>query len=136
MKIFNGKTKGQILLMLATFLALAAAIAYLVFGLASGTFQPVLLVLPLAAAAVGAVLCFYRGFLADYLPAVLSAVMTGGLVLLIRDSIDDITAFFVGMGNYFGNADNVGPRAAIAVIMLLCVIFTIAGAFMKQEKKA
>ena len=136
MKIFKGQSKGQILLRIATVLALVSAIGYLIFGLASGTFQPVLLVLPLAGAAVGAVLCFYHGFFADYLHAVLSAVMTASLVLLIRDSVDDLTAFFVGMGNYFGNADNVGPRLTVAGIMLVCILVTIIGAFMRQEKKA
>lgn len=135
MSIFKGKFKGRVVLAIAAALALLSAVLYLIFGLASGTFQASLLLLPLAAALVGAALWFYRGFFADYLPAVLTALMSGGLILLVRDSIDDLTAFFVGMGDYFGNADNVGPRAAIAVVMLLCIVLAIVGSFLRQEKE-
>ncbi len=135
MRIFKGKTAGQIVLMIAVALSVIASVAYLIFGLASGTFKPVLLLLPLAAALAGLAACIWHGFAADYLFPVCTALLTASLVLLGRDSIDDLTAFFVGMGDYFGNANNVGPRVAVAVILLLGIITAIIGSFLRQEKK-
>ena len=45
-----------------------------------------------------------------------------------------ITAFFVGMGNYFGNAENVGPRVLVAVFMLLSLLAELIAAFMRRVK--
>lgn len=135
MNILKGKSAGSYVLMLSTVLSLAATVAYLIFGLSSGTFVGSIFALLLIATLGGAALFFYRGFFADYIPPVVTALVTAGLVLLARDSINDLTAFMVGMGDYFGNADNAGPRIMIAAVMLLTILVTIVGSFMPREKK-
>lgn len=135
MNILKGKSAGAYVLMVSEVLCLVATVAYLIFGLSSGTFVGSVFALLLIAALGGAALCFYRGFFADYIPPVMTALVTAGLVLLARDSINDLTAFMVGMGDYFGNADNAGPRIMIAAVMLLTILVTIIGSFMKREKK-
>ena len=132
----KGKEKGSYVLLAGAVLSLVAAAAYLVFGLMSQTFVGNIFLVFLVAAACGCLLFFYNGFFADYLPAVISALSACGLILLGKDSVNDLTAFFVGMGDYFGNADNVGPRAAIFVIMLVSLLVVIIGSFMKNGKKA
>lgn len=135
MNILKNKTPGAYVLMASAVLCLLATVMYLVFGLSTGVLVGNILILLLLACVGGAVLCFYNGFFADYIPPVLTALVTAGLVLLVRDSIDDLTAFMVGMGDYFGNADNAGPRVMIAVVMLLTILVTIIGSFMSREKK-
>lgn len=135
MNILKGKSAGSYVLMVSTVLSLVATVAYLVFGLGSGTFVSAIFVLLLIATLGGVALCFYQGFFADYIPPVITALVTAGLVLLARDSIDDLTAFMVGMGDYFGNADNAGPRVMIAAVMLLTIIVTVIGSFMARERK-
>lgn len=129
------KSVGAYFLLASTVLALAATVLYLIFGISSGTFTGSIFVLALIATLLSAAALFYSGFLADYIPAAATALFTASLVLLIENSIDDVTAFFVGMGDYFGNADNVGFRVAVAVAMLAAIVLTIAGAFLRQGNK-
>ena len=136
MNIFKGKSVGAYVLMVSTVLSLAATVAYLIFGLSSGTFVGSIFALILIAALGGVILWFYDGFFSDYIPPVCTALVTASFVLLIRDSIDDLTAFFVGMGDYFGHAENAGPRVGIAVVMLLAVLVTIIGSFIGREKSS
>lgn len=72
---------------------------------------------------------------ADCIPIVMIVLMSVALVLLIADSIDDVTALFVGMGDYFGNADNVGMRVTLAVFMILSIITAIVGSFFSRVRK-
>ena len=135
MQILKGKSAGSYALMVSTILSLAATVMYLVFGLSFQTFVGTIFVLPLVATLLGLAQWFYNGFFADYIPPVITALVTASLVLLVRDSIDDFTALFVGMGDYFGHAENAGPRVAIGVAMLLCVLVTIIGSFMAKGTK-
>ena len=57
------------------------------------------------------------------------------LAFMIEDSINDITAMFVGMGNLFGNAANVPVRVVVAVGMLISIILSVIGSFKKRTKK-
>ena len=131
----KGKSAGAYVLLVSAILSLVAAAAYLVFGLTSQTFAAPIFLLVLAAAAGGIALLVYHGFFADYVPPICAALLAASFVTLMRDSIDDLTAFFVGMGNYFGNADNAGPRVAIAALMLAAGLVTIVGSFLGREKK-
>lgn len=119
----------------ATALGALSAIGYLIFGIASGTFQGGIFACALVGTAIGALLLFYDGYFADFIRIAFVVVMTTGLLLLINNSIDDITAWMVGMGNYFGNADNVGPRLAIAVLLLLAAISGIVASFSEKRQK-
>lgn len=134
-QIVKKKFAGPCTLMISTILSLAATVVYLIFGLRSETFVSTIFVLLIAATLCDFIQWFYDGFATDYIPPVVTALVTASLILLVRDSIDDFTAFFVGMGDYFGNADNAGPRVVIGVIMLLCIVITIIDSFMVRENK-
>ena len=77
----------------------------------------------------------YQGALEGYAAIAMAALMMVSFLLLANNSIDDITAFFVGMGNYFGNAENVGPRVLVAVFMLLSLLAELIAAFMRRVKR-
>jgi hypothetical protein len=129
------RTAGAYVLLGSAVLNLVALAAYGIFGLNTGTFVAEIFALLLVSLLLGVLRWFYRGFFADYIPPVCAALVTASLLRLIMDSIDDFTAFVVGMGNYFGNADNAGPRVGITVIMLLSILTTIVGSFFNKEKK-
>lgn len=129
------RVSGSISLIASVAVSLAAAVLYLIFGVSSGTFVGSILALTAAATAVQAVALIYKGFFADYLPIASVALMAAALMQFAGNSVDDVTAFFVGMGNYFGNADNVGFRVVIVVAMLAAIILSIVNAFAKPKQK-
>ncbi|MBQ1492579.1 MAG: hypothetical protein IIZ39_11530 [Blautia sp.] len=135
MKLFKGKPAGKKALIVATFLGLVGAISYMIFAFSANVFSFPICALLWALVVVGILGCAYDGFLADYLPPIMAALSAAGLVRLGWDSVDDLTAFFVGMGNYFGNADNVGPRVFIFALILLTALVTMVGAFLGKEQK-
>lgn len=132
---FKGKAMGYYVTVAAVALYLIAVIMYLIFGIASATFSAGIFVCLLIGFAVGVFALFYDGYFGDYLPFAMIALVTAGLMMLIENSIDDITALFVGMGSYFGNADNVGMRLTIVIMLVIGVITTIVGAFLKKSKE-
>ena len=136
MKFLKGKTAGSRVLFAATVLSLVACVVYLVFGLTANVFNSTIFGILCAFTVVGFVSCAYTGFFTDYLPAVASALGAAGLITLGKDSVNDLTAFFVGMGDYFGNADNVGPRVLVFALILLASLVTFIGAFLGSRKKA
>lgn len=135
MAFFKEKAVGWYLNALATVLAVAALIAYIVFGAASQTFVPAVCICLCVAVALGAVMIFYQGALANYAAIALVALMMIAFLFLANDSIDDITALMVGMGDYFGHAENVGPRVLVAVFMWLSLIVGIVASFMRRKRE-
>lgn len=136
MKLFKGKPAGQKGLFLAAVLGAASATAYLIFGNMAQVFQAPIFAILCGMTAAGLLGCVYHGFFADYLPPVMAALAAAGLVRLGQDSINDLTAFFVGMGDYFGNADNVGPRVLIFVLILLTALTAMISTFLKSREAA
>lgn len=131
----KNKSVGYYVLLGAAVLGLITSIMYLAFGLASHTFSGGIFACALISFLCIVVLVFYDGYFADFVPLAAIVIMSLALVLLVGDSIDDITAFVVGMGNYFGNADNVGMRVTVAIFMLLTIIASIVGSFMRRTKE-
>ena len=130
---FKNKSAGWYLSAVSTLLAVIALIAYIAFGTSSQTFVPAICICLVAAVALGAVMVLYQGALEGYAAIAMAALMMVSFLLLANNSIDDITAFFVGMGNYFGNAEN-GPRVLVAVFMLLSLLAELVAAFMRRVK--
>ena len=130
----KGKTAGTYFLAAATLFGLISAILYLIFGVISGTFVASIFIFSVIAVVLDAVQLVCIGFFADYIPIASSTFLTISLVQLIGNSIDDVTAFFVGMGDYFGNANNVGFRVVIALTMAGTILLTIIGAFLRQRR--
>lgn len=128
------KASGYYFILAAAVFSLAAAIVYLIFGIIAEVFQPVLFICLAAGMILGMVPLFYRGFWDDYIPLVMVLFYSAAIALLIMDSINDITAMFVGMGNLFGNAANVPARAAVALCTLISIITVIIGSFKKQNR--
>ena len=135
MEKIKSKSVGAYVMLAATALCLIATIMYLAFGIASQTFAGGIFVCLLLSFLLGVVLFFYDGYFGDFIPLVIVALVSVGLMLLIADSINDITALFAGMGDYFGNADNVGIRLVIAVFMLVGILTAVVGAFLRRVKK-
>lgn len=131
---FKNKSAGWYLSAVSTLLAVVALIAYIVFGTSSQTFVPAICICLVAAVVLGAAMVLYQGALEGYAAIAMAALMMVSFLLLANNSIDDITAFFVGMGNYFGNAENVGPRVLVAVFMLLSLLAELIAAFMRRVK--
>lgn len=134
MAFFKEKAVGWYLNALATVLAVAALIAYIVFGTVSQTFVPAVCICLCVAVALGVVMIFYHGAPANYAAIALAVLMMIAFLFLANDSIDDITALMVGMGDYFGNAENVGPRVLVAVFMLLSLLVEIVSSFMSRVR--
>ena len=131
--LFKNKSVGFYLQFAASALAVVALIAY-IFGAASHTFLASIFVCLLIGVAVGVLLVFYRGTFSVYAMVAMSVIMAVSFILLANDSINDITAMMVGMGDYFGNAENVGPRFAVAVFILLSVILDVVASFMGRTR--
>ncbi len=132
--LFKNKSVGFYLQFAASALAVVALIAYIIFGAASHTFLASIFVCLLIGVAVGVLLVFYRGTFSVYAMVAMAVIMAVSFILLANDSIDDITAMMVGMGDYFGNAENVGPRFAVAVFILLSVILDVVASFMGRTR--
>lgn len=131
---FKNKSAGFYLQLAASVLAVVALIAYIIFGAASQTFTSSIFLCLLISAALGVFLVFYRGIVSPYAMVAMAVLMMVSFVLLANNSIDDITAMMVGMGDYFGNAENVGPRVLVAVFMLLSMLIAIVASFMRRTK--
>ncbi len=129
------KSVGYYILLASTVLGLIVSVMYIAFGVSSHTFAAGIFVCALFAFLLGVALAIYEGVFADCIPIVMIVLMSVALVLLIADSIDDVTALFVGMGDYFGNADNVGMRVTLAVFMILSIITAIVGSFFSRVRK-
>lgn len=129
------KSVGYYISLAATVLSLIATIAYLAFGVSSHTFVGGIFTLILFAFLFGVVAIFYEGILSDFIPLVVVILISIAFVMLAADSIDDITTLFAALGDYFGTKENVGPRATVAVFMLLSFVTTSVGAFFRRTKK-
>ncbi|MBR1814017.1 MAG: hypothetical protein IJ773_09370 [Lachnospiraceae bacterium] len=136
MKFLKGKSAGSHVLFAATVLSLVACVAYSVFGLSAHVFNTTIFGILCVMTLVGLLSSLYTGVFTDYLPAIATALGAAGLITLGKDSVNDLTAFFVGMGDYFGNADNVGPRVLVFALILLASVVTFVGAFLGSRKKA
>lgn len=128
------RTKGSFITLFAVVISLVATVMYLIFGITSGTFTGWVFVPLAVAVCVGLVLFFYEGYISDFMPLVIVALLTVALMLLVRDSIGDITEFFSRVG-LFGNPANVPMRVAIAVVVLVSIIVAIISSFMERVKK-
>lgn len=136
MGFLKNKTLGWYLNAIATVLAVAALIAYIVFAIASQTFVLAICLCLCAAVVLGVIKVFYSGALACYASIAQVTLLMCAFLLLANDSIDDITALMVGMGSYFGNAENVGPRVLVAVFMLLSLLLGIVASFLRRTKES
>lgn len=131
----SGKAGGYYLNLAASVISLAALVIYLIFGIVSGTFAVSVFASLLGGTVLGIILLFYDGFVGDYIPLGMVLLYSMSLAFMIEDSINDITAMFVGMGNLFGNAANVPVRVVVAVGMLISILLSVIGSFKKRTKK-
>lgn len=125
---------GCILGLCANVVAVAAAVAYLVFAFSSGTFNILVLLAFLAAICCGAVLFFTDNFFSDYLVIINALLITIAFGLFMLDSVGDFTDFFSGIVMY-GNPQNVPTRFVIIGITLGSILLELVSSFLNRNKK-
>lgn len=129
----NKKCVGKRLTLVSTGLYAIVLLAYLVFAVISNTFNPIVLLVFLAAIVCGVALMRKEGFWTDYGVIAFIALETIALGLFTLDSVGDFTDFFSGIVMY-GNPDNVPARFALIAAALLCILIGIIGSFFSHEE--
>lgn len=128
---FKEKSIGYYCILGATILGLVIAIMYGAFGSSSQTFSAGILVCLIIGIVCGIGLFFYDGFVGDFLVVAIVAMFSLALGLFIINSVGDFTEFITPVGMY-GNADNMGMRITLIVMIVVSIIAVIVGGFMSR----